>query len=87
MGLGLVAVVALVWVPAALAGPTIDCGILSQAECDEAVVAAMKEATTILPLSVLLPVTSVRLLFHHDCLVGWHITWIWVFSDAHSGLC
>jgi hypothetical protein len=53
LALALVAVVALLWVPPALAGPTVDCGPIDQATCDETwprVVAARPGLVRLLPI-------------------------------------
>lgn len=83
----LVALLALVWVPPALAGPTVDCGGLSQEACDEAVPAVLKEARANVPYAALLPVTSVRLMDAPGCPLGYNVTWLFGFNWGYLGLC
>ena len=68
-GIGLVAVVALVWVPQAVAGPTLDCGEFDRATCDELLPDVISEAQEKLGLAgMVLPMTSVSLSGSVDCL-------------------
>jgi hypothetical protein len=85
LGLALVALVALVWVPPALAGPTIECSGLSQAECGEEVPLAMKHAVAEVPYAGLLPITDVRLSASDGCGVSYVVTWLFGFNWMHDG--
>jgi hypothetical protein len=87
VGLALVALVALVWVPPALAGPAIDCGGLSQAECDESVPVVLRETAANVPYYSWLPVTSVRMLYTPGCPLGYVVTFLFGFGWGYSGLC
>jgi hypothetical protein len=65
----LVVIVALVWVPPAVAGPTIDCGDFDEATCDELLRGVIAEAKEKLGMaSLVLPMTSVSLSGTEDCL-------------------
>jgi hypothetical protein len=85
LGLGLVALLALVWVPPALAGPAIDCGRLSQAECDEAVPVVVRETEANVWYYHLVPVTSVHLHYTQGCPLGYTVTFLDGFGWASSG--
>lgn len=85
LGLGLVALLALVWVPPALSGPAIDCGRLSQAECDAAVPVVLRETAANVWYYHLVPVTGVRLHYTRGCPLGYTVTFLVGFGWASSG--
>jgi hypothetical protein len=86
LAVGLVAAVAAVWVPPALAGPAIDCGDLSQADCDRMVPVAVAEANASFGLGFLMPVTRVGLSGSVDCL-SFEVIWLFGVGFFATPLC
>ena len=86
LGLALVALLAVVCVPPALAGPAVECSGTSQAECDEAVLVVVKEAIAGANHPIPLPITGVRLSYD-QCGLSYVVTWLFGFNWGYSGLC
>jgi hypothetical protein len=86
LALVLVAIVAVVWIPPVVAGPSVDCGALSEAECAEAVSLVVADANRQFPPGVLMPVTRVEW-DSLECL-SYQVTWLYVWGvSVFSDFC
>jgi hypothetical protein len=85
LGLLFVAVVALIWVPPAIAGPTVDCGQLDQATYARVVPEVVAEANAH-GWPVPMPVTSVSLSGSEACL-SYQVKWLFGFGYTVAVLC
>jgi hypothetical protein len=87
LGVLVVAIIALLWVPPALAGPTVDCGQLDQATCDEVwpdVVAKVMDRDYGPPVPM--PVTRVVLSGGESCL-SFDVWWLLWYGVSVNVLC
>lgn len=86
VGVTLVALVALYWVPPLVAGPTVDCTQLVEGECDEAVALAIEQATAYHDPPIPMPVTSVSVQGSTLCL-SYQVAWLFWFGVVAYSLC
>ena len=71
LGLALVALVAVIWVPPIVAGPTIDCGGWDEVTCADVVSWAPADASRNFPLGALMPITKIVVLGECSYAVDW----------------
>ena len=85
--IGLVAAVAVVWIPPALAGPVVDCGDIERTTCAELlpeVVANAQDASGLVGL--LMPMTRVSLSGDALCL-SWEVWYLFGFGLVSNSSC